>query len=64
MTSKVLPTIKREQFNELQKLGFDWFTCRCGGFPDCLCEQTKYTPCIALVIQWLREERNIFIFIQ
>ena len=39
--------------------GFDIDSCRCGGFPDCIC--TDKSPTQSLLQKWLREEKAIHI---
>jgi hypothetical protein len=47
---------------ELAKLkGFDVYTCRCGGFPECICNHDELLPTQTLVQQWLREKYHLYV---
>lgn len=51
--------ITKETF-ELAKLkGFDVKTCRCGGFPECIC--TDPLPTQAVLHTWLRDEKRLHV---
>lgn len=39
--------------------GFDIESCRCGGFPDCIC--TDKSPTQSLLQKWLREQNKIIV---
>lgn len=48
--------------NKLAKAkGFDWKTCTCGGFPDCICTEDDINTSQSLLQKWAREEHNITI---
>lgn len=42
--------------------GFDVHICRCGGFPDCICDGTDINPTQSLLQKWLRDTRNIQVY--
>jgi hypothetical protein len=63
MINKELNFITEEQYKNLIDLGFNWYSCRCGGFPDCICETTGMKPTSSLVLKWLREKKNTFVFV-
>ena len=58
-----IATVTKEQFTSLCNLGFNWFSCSCGGFPDCICESTNPKPTVELVLKWLREQKSINVFV-
>ena len=39
------------------------FRASCGGFPDCICERTEHKPTVDLVLKWLREEKEVYVFV-
>lgn len=58
---KHLEFIKPESEKKLEKIGFDWRTCICGGFPECICKGKNAT--LELVKKWFREKHTIDISI-
>jgi hypothetical protein len=53
--------ITKETF-ELAKLkGFDVYICRCGGFPDCICNHDNLLPTQAIVQKWLRDKHRLHV---
>lgn len=40
--------------------GFDIHICRCGGFPDCICDNEL--PTQSLIQKWLRDVHNIQVY--
>ena len=53
--------ITKETF-ELAKLkGFDVYDCRCGGFPECICNHDFLLPTQTVLHTWLRKEKRLHV---
>ena len=53
--------ITKETF-ELAKLkGFDVYDCRCGGFPECICNHDYLLPTQTVVHTWLRNKQQLHV---
>lgn len=50
---KFLEYADSELEKKLEEIGFDWKTCICGGFPDCICTGKHAT--FELIKKWFRE---------
>jgi hypothetical protein len=53
--------ITPETFQLAKEIGFDEHICRCGGFPDCICNHDELLPTQSLLRKWLREEYSLHV---
>jgi len=49
--------IKKTTYKSAKKKGFDIRVCRCGGFPECICQDPL--PTQALLQRWIRETYHV-----
>lgn len=48
-----------ETFKLAKEKGFDIHVCRCGGYPECICEDRL--PTQSLVQTWLRKKYHLYV---
>lgn len=53
--------ISPEALELAKQKGFDVYVCRCGGFPECICNHDNLLPTQSLVQKWLREVHGLIL---
>ena len=48
-----------DTFKLAKERGFNIYICRCGGFPECICNHDELLPTQSLLQKWLREIHEI-----
>ena len=54
--------IRTETYTLAKEKGFDIHVCRCGGYPECICEDRL--PTQSLLQKWLREKHRLHVKVE